>query len=130
MKRFVLLLVIIAAAFSCRQGNTVDEPENFIEEEKMADMLYDLTLLQTIYSVAPDGLQDKRIDGYNFLKGKYGVDSTTFSQNHKYYAAQPEKYQKMQKRIIERLDAEKKKLEKVEPSTAAEKQLEKGRPTQ
>lgn len=105
----------------------VEKPQNLIEEGQMVNMLYDLSLLQASYSVL--NMQDKRIDGLKFLKEKYGVDSTAFASSNKYYASQPEKYQKMQKQVLEMMEAEKAKLGKT-AQTPAEKQLEKSRLSQ
>lgn len=112
MKKTFCVLAAVVMLASCRQGNVVEEPANLIEEEQMVNMLYDLSLLQASYSVI--NLEDKRIDGQKFLKDKYGVDSTAFAQSHKYYAAQPEKYQKLQRQVVERLEAEKNKLKSAE----------------
>lgn len=112
MKKIVLLILVLCTSVACKDRNAVEKPKKIIEEVQMEDMLYDLTLLQSIYSVASYDLQNKRIDGYAFLKNKYGVDSATFVQNHKYYAGEPENFQKIQRRIVERIEAERATLEK------------------
>lgn len=127
MKKVICIVITIAAFISCSQGNVVEKPQNLIEEGQMVNMLYDLSLLQASYSVL--NMQDKRIDGLKFLKEKYGVDSTAFASSNKYYASQPEKYQKMQKQVLEMMEAEKAKLGKT-AQTPAEKQLEKSRLSQ
>lgn len=127
MKKVICIVIAIAAFISCSQGNVVEKPQNLIEEGQMVNMLYDLSLLQASYSVL--NMQDKRIDGLKFLKEKYGVDSTVFASSNKYYASQPEKYQKMQKQVLEMMEAEKAKLGKT-AQTPAEKQLGKSRLSQ
>lgn len=119
-------MVSLVALASCTQGNVVEKPENLVDEDQMVNMLYDLSLMQASYSVGE--VQNKRIDGLKFLKEKYGVDSATFAGSNKYYASQPEKYQKIQKQVFEMMEAEKAKLGEAK-QTPAEKQLEKNRPT-
>jgi hypothetical protein len=126
MKKLICIILAVTAFISCGHETVVEKPDNLIEEEQMVNMLYDLSLLQASYSVL--NMQDKRIDGLKFLKEKYGVDSTSFTNSNKYYASQPEKYQKMQKQVLERMGAEKAKLGKKAP-TPAEKKLEQNRPT-
>lgn len=126
MKKFALLFAVLFIALACSRDNVAEKPENLIEQDQMVDMLYDLTLLQASFSVVD--VQNKAIDGQKFLKDKYGIDSLTFAKNNKYYAAQPEKYQKMQKQVVERIDAEKKKLEVKKAPAPQEKQKENNLP--
>lgn len=121
MKKIFCLVVSVIVLVSCGQSYVAEKPDNLIEEDRMVNMLYDLSLLQASYSVID--LHEKKIDGKEFLKSKYGIDSLTFAKSHKYYASQPEKYQKMQKQIVERLEAEKLKLAKSKDTTAAVKQI-------
>lgn len=121
MKKIFCLVLSVITLVSCGQSYIAEKPDNLIEEDRMVNMLYDLSLLQASYSVID--LHEKKIDGKEFLKSKYGIDSLTFAKSHKYYASQPEKYQKMQKQIVERLEAEKLKLTTSKDTTPAVKKI-------
>lgn len=106
MKRIVLLLVLAIMA-SCRQGDVVDKPENLLSEDDMANILYDMGVLQSMHSQVPQAMQDKGIEARDYIFTKYKIDSLTFAQNNKYYASRPEQYQNIRKQVTERLNIEK-----------------------
>ena len=101
---FFLFFALIVV--SCSK-NPVPKPDNFIDEETMVNILYDISLLQAIDGSMPNKLmeQDIKMDQYIFTK--YKIDSTTYRQNQMYYASDARKYKKIYKKVLERLDKEK-----------------------
>lgn len=90
----------------------------------MENILYDLTLLQTMSSVTPQEIQRNDIDIKNYIYNKYNIDSLTLVENQKYYAYNIENYQKIQKRVLERVKAVRTPLDSVSKEKA-DKKLEK-----
>ena len=109
MKKLALLLAVILL-FSCRQGDVVDKPDNLIDDDKMADVLYDLALLQSMRSQTNTVLEENNIDPKLYVFRKYNIDSLTFVQSHRYYASRLEEYEKIQKKVKEKLLASKEKI--------------------
>ena len=99
--------------FSCSE-NPVKKPQNLLSEEVMVDILYDTALLQAADGHVPEKLTENNIRVNTFIYNKYKIDSTTYYQNHKYYAANLSKYTKMYKKVVSRLEKVQVKLDSLD----------------
>lgn len=106
MKKFVFLLLGLLLLLSC-SDNPVPKPDALLEEEIMVDILYDTALLQAAEAYLPEKLTDKGVKIKNYIYLKYDIDSTTYYQNQRYYAADARKYKKIYQKVIERIDSNK-----------------------
>ena len=102
----VLFFVIVILVVSCSK-NPIPKPENFLDEETMENIMYDVAVLQGATANAPEQLIEKNINPKDYIYKKYKIDSATFHQNNRYYAANVRKYKHMYKRVLERLQNQK-----------------------
>jgi len=102
MKKF---LGIFTAIFiiSCSK-NPVPKPDNLLDDEVMTDILFDIAILQAADGSMTYRLAENNIKVNTFIYEKYKIDSTTYYQNQKYYAADTKKYKKMYQEVLARLD--------------------------
>lgn len=114
--RKMLYMVILFSLFSCND-NPVETPDRLLDEEVMVDILYDISLLQAADGYVPEKLTSNNVRINSFIYNKYKIDSVTYYQNHKYYAGDVKKYKKMYKEVINRIEAETKKLKDVSEIT-------------
>ncbi len=104
MNKFLVVLAALALG-SC--SNELKKPTPFIEEQKMENILFDMSLLYSIESVSAYAREDSlpQIDINSVLK-KYDIDSLTFVNNNKYYIELKEGvYHNMQENISKKLEA-------------------------
>lgn len=102
MKKF-LLLVIGIVIISCSK-NPVPKPDNLLDDEVMTNILFDIAVLQAAEGTMTYRLTENNIKVNTFIYEKYKIDSTTYYQNQKYYAANTRKYKKMHQEVLARLD--------------------------
>lgn len=102
MRNFLGLLISIVF-ISCSK-NPVPKPDNLIEEEVMTDILFDISILQATEGAMPNKLDSENIQIESYIYEKYKVDSTTYYQNVRFYAADSEKYKKMHQEVMKRFD--------------------------
>ena len=119
MKKLAFILVSLLL-FSCGE-ETVEKPKNLLSEDKMVDMLYDISVLQAINSFMPQALDTNKVEAKHYIFTKYKTDSLTFAQSHEYYASDMEKYEGMQKKVAAKIAKDKVKYgltkkEDVKPS--------------
>lgn len=112
MKKIIALLFISISLIACNK-EPVKKPENLLPENKMVDILYDLTLLQAINSVTPGKITDNDIDVSTYIYKKHNIDSLTFAANHKYYASKLEIYESIHKKVTERIKSNKDEINKL-----------------
>jgi hypothetical protein len=106
MKKIVLFSVIFLAVIGCKE-TVVDVPEKLIEEEKMVDIFYDLSLLEAMLNYNPTLMSRNNINPYTYIYDKYGIDSLQFVANNKYYASDIKKYDKMYEKVKVRMEQSK-----------------------
>lgn len=104
MKQLLVILLVVLI-ISC-SNNPVPKPDNLLSEEVMKDILFDVAILQAAESTVGYRLTQNNIKLTPFIYKKYKIDSLTYYQNQKYYAADLKKYKKMYREILERLDKE------------------------
>ena len=106
MKKIVWFLVISLLLAGCNSA-PVKKPENLIDQEKMTNILYDLTLFEVIkaqrkYDSVVDWIGPKEL-----IFKKYDIDSTQFAQSNQYYVSQIDIYKKMYDDVAARIESEK-----------------------
>ncbi|MBM6500967.1 MAG: DUF4296 domain-containing protein [Flavobacterium sp.] len=115
MKKIFFFCVVFLAV-SCN-NSVIEKPSNLIEKDKMVDILYDISLLETVKSQGiKRGFTQSEINQY-ILK-KYKIDSLQLISSNKYYASDAEEYKRMFEKVKAKLDEDDK---KVTGKTAAEK---------
>jgi len=105
----LLLIFLSFFVLSCSK-NTAPKPEHLIEKEQMADILYDIALLQSIKSFQPAALDTNNVKPHVYIYKKYKIDSLTLAQNHTYYASDIEGYEKLEKEVADRIQKEREAL--------------------
>ena len=106
MKQLLFFLISLFV-ISCSQ-NPVPKPDNLLDEEVMADIIYDISILQATDGSMPNKLIENNIKMDQYIFDKYKIDSTTYRQNQLYYAGDARKYKKLYKKVLERLEGENK----------------------
>ena len=99
----IIYITIFLGFLACNE-NPVKPPKKLLDEATMENILYDVAILQAANINASDILQANKIDAKNYIYKKYKIDSTTYHQNNRYYAAEVDNYKHLHKRILARLE--------------------------
>lgn len=112
MKNLLVALFAVMLLASCQ--DKIAKPSPFIDESKMEDILYDVTLLygaQNTNSFIIDTVQPVQMTD---IFKKYEIDSLAFVENSRYYIALKKNvYYNMQTRVLERLKKEQSRLDTI-----------------
>lgn len=100
------LLAFFAILMSCNK-EVVKKPDNLIQQDKMVDVMYDLTLLSAIKIQNSSLAGAQGINSNEYIYKKYKIDSLQFVQSNIYYASDSKGYEKMIEEIKKRLDEKK-----------------------
>jgi len=111
MKKLVFLFISIIL-FSCND-KPVSKPDNLLSKEVMEDIIFDLAILQAAETYMPQKLNDKKIDSEEYIYKKYEIDSATYFQNYKYYASDIKNFKKIYKKVNDRINENKIRLDTV-----------------
>jgi hypothetical protein len=106
MKSFYWIFIVLVISISCN-NQPIEKPDNLIDEQKMTNILYDLTVLDAMKSQSPFDSVTQSIRPKEYIYKKYKIDSLQFVLSNQYYISQIETYKKMYESINERLQKEK-----------------------
>ena len=116
MKKTILLVLLILS--SCAQVEEVP-PENLIGEEKMADLIFELAVLDATKGFVPkDQKQRIDLDADSFYQF-HEIDSAQFTSSNAYYAKQPKAYLRIVSMAKTKLEEFEKNMEESESKTLA-----------
>ena len=89
MKKEIILTLLVL--LSCVNVQEVP-PENLIGEEKMADLIFELAVLDTAKGFVPTDQKERiELDADSFYMF-HGIDSAQFTSSNAYYAKHPKAY--------------------------------------
>lgn len=108
MKYPVFILIVFALA-ACQSIDDIKKPKNLIDRDKMADVLYDIALLNAGKSYSPVMMQESEIDYNEYVFKKHDIDSLQFAKSNAYYTDNLDKYLAIFTIVEDRIKAEKRK---------------------
>lgn len=106
MKKAAVIFGVLLLAIACGK-QVVEKPENLIGKDKMADIIYDLAILEAMRSQKPVILENNGINQNTYIYKKYGIDSLQFAKSNQYYASDIDAYKKIYEEVAKRLEAQK-----------------------
>lgn len=111
-KLIFTILVLITTLVSCTKDG-IKKPDNLIEQNKMVDILYDISLLSAIKNQNSNPRDSLNINSNKYIFTKYKIDSLQFVNSNLYYAANYKTYKIMYDQIKARLDKNKSEVDHV-----------------
>ena len=105
---FALLLV------SCQNVEKIKAPENLIPETKMAEVLTDLSILNSARNYNKRILEETGLKPSEYLYEKHGIDSLQLAQSNEYYAKNYDRLESIYKKVKVNLEKMQGDLEKMQ----------------
>ena len=102
--------IFLGLLFSCNE-KVVEKPENLIPEDKMAAILYDISLLNASKIINESILNEYEIEPMEYIYTKYGIDSVQFVGSDTYYASIPTVYESIYTQVKDKLEEDEKGFE-------------------
>jgi len=114
IKKIVVIILVVFVSTSCENKNRLPKPSNLIAKDMMADILYDLYIVNAAKGVNRKVLEKRNLVPETYVLTKYDIDSTQFAQSNNYYAFDTEDYAKIVESVKVRLESEKKEIEELQ----------------
>jgi len=102
-------ILILAFVMSCN-SNTIEvpkKPSNLIGKDKMADIIYDMSVFTAAKGVGKWNLENKGIMPEAFIYDKYNIDSLQFALSNTYYSYHIEDFEAIYDKVNGILEEEK-----------------------
>lgn len=95
---------------ACTSNTIMKKPDHLISKNQMVDLLTDMLISSGAENIKNINLE-RNVNYYPLIFEKYGIDSTRFKESNYYYTSQIDDYEKILKKVDERLKAMKKNLD-------------------
>ena len=102
MKKILFILFIFCSCEFVNNENLV--PDNLIAEEKMVDILYDMSLISVSKGINKRILENNGMKPKKYILKKYNIDSLQFVLSNEYYSKDLEKYLKIYEHVLNKLE--------------------------
>lgn len=89
---FRFSIIILSLFLACNPTNKPERPDNLIPEDKMAQILYDVIVLNAAKGSAKTVLENSGIMPEDYVFEKFGIDSLQFAKSNEYYSYDSETY--------------------------------------
>lgn len=105
------IIFLLFAVFACRDVDKIREPENLIPQNKMVEVLTDLSLLNSAKNYNRRQLENTGLRPMEYLYDRHGIDSVSLAQSTRYYANFPSELERIYARVKNNLENLKSTLE-------------------
>jgi hypothetical protein len=104
MKKFSVLFITLIFMTSCQEVKRMSKPDDLIPEDKMVEILTEISLLHGAHSYNKNLMEEKGIHPYPYLMRKFSIDSAQLVRSNNYYAENYKEYQKIYDRVQQKLE--------------------------
>lgn len=111
--KFLKVLFLAGFFWSCQNVDEIKEPDNLIPEDKMVDVLTELSLLNSAKNFNKRILEETGLQPDTYFFSKYKIDSLQLAESTSYYAKKYDKFDAIYKRVKQNLDGMKEKLDVI-----------------
>ena len=106
MRNSILFIFVLITLISCQDIEKPQKPDAFIPEEKMIDILYDISIIRSLKTYSINEMRMLDIKPESYIYDKYDIDSTQLAENISYYAIDFNKYAALWEKVRVRLAEE------------------------
>lgn len=111
--KWVFLVVGMMLLFSCQDVREVERPPDLIPEQKMVEVLTDLSLINSAKNYNRRLLEETGLKPREFLYEKHNIDSLQLARSTEYYADNPAQLERIYKELQDNLEEMKDQLELI-----------------
>lgn len=104
MKKITYLIVACILCLACNKITEPEKPKNLISEDKMVNVLIDLSLLSSAKGVNKKLIERNGITPDKYVYKRHEIDSTQFAESNAYYSYYIDDYKLILKRVQDSLD--------------------------
>lgn len=126
MRKILYIVVCCVFILGCNSSQEPEKPKNLIPEDKMVDVLIDLSILSSAKGVNKKVLENNGITPDEYVYNRHQIDSTQFSESNAYYSFFIDDYKDILKRVEDSLNRLRFKYNRLAEKEEKKKEVKKG----
>ena len=99
------VVFILSIGLSCQDVNYMDKPKNLISEDKMVDILTEMSLVNAARNYNKILLEQTGIKPDQYIYDKFGIDSVQFEKSNAYYTEKYDDYERIFDKVKDSLQS-------------------------
>lgn len=104
LKRLFFVIISIVAFAACQDIEKSEKPDDLIPEEKMVDVITEISLMQSARNFSKRLYESSGIKSEEYIFKKYNIDSLQLKRSNAYYADNYEIYQRIYDSVKNRFE--------------------------
>lgn len=102
--RYIFIILLLVFFGSCQNVERTKKPKDLIPEDKMVDVLTEISLVHGARSYNKQMLEQTGLNPEEYIWRKFDIDSAQFARSNRYYTQNYQQYQKIYDRVKLRLE--------------------------
>lgn len=119
----LFFFLLFCTLLGCQDVKFPEKPENLITEDQMVDVLTEVYLINSARSIDNKTIIQSKIQLDSFVFKKFKIDSLQFALSNAYYTSNLNTYNRLFKKVDERLLFLKKRADSIREIILAEEKL-------
>lgn len=111
--KYKLLVILLSVLVSCQDVEKTEKPEDLIPEDKMIDLLTELSLVNAARNFNKFKLEKTGIEPEKYIYEKFDVDSLQFERSNAWYSEQYTQYERIYDSVKNRIQVMKSRLDSI-----------------
>ena len=111
--RNIVLLLLLILSVSCQDLKRSEKPKDLIPEDKMIDVLTEISLLHAARNFNKQKLEETGINTDTYIYEKFNIDSLQFERSSNWYSEQYTQYEGIYDSVKNRVQVMKNKLDSL-----------------
>ncbi|TBW30084.1 DUF4296 domain-containing protein [Gramella sp. KN1008] len=109
----IILLLLVVFSVSCQDLKKTEKPDDLIPEDKMIEVLTELSLLHAARNYNRSKLEETGIRPEEYIYEKFNIDSLQFERSNNFYAEQYTDYERIYDSVKVRIQRMKTRLDSL-----------------
>jgi len=103
MKKIIIIFFILNSCIFMDEKNVA--PDNLISEDKMIEILYDMSLISVSKGINKRIIENKGMKPKKYILNKHNIDSIQFVASNQYYSKDLETYLSIYEEVLNKLQS-------------------------
>lgn len=102
--RYIAIILLVVFFGSCQNRERAKKPQDLIPQDKMVDILTEISLVHGARSYNKQMLEQTGLNPDTYIWEKFDIDSAQFARSNLYYTSNYQQYQQIYDRVKLRLE--------------------------